>query len=106
MKRKYAEYLLKKTKEDYDKIAEEFSRTRERPWPEIKFLIDKYIIAGERILDLGCGNGRLLEFFKDKKVDYIGTDFSEKLIEIAKKRCLPQSRAFLPLAIRFYLADA
>lgn len=106
MKRKYAEYLLKKTKEDYNKIAEEFSRTREKPWPEIKFLIDNYVIAGERILDLGCGNGRLLEFFKDKRVDYVGTDFSEKLIKIAQKRYLPQSRTFLPLAIRFYLADA
>ena len=55
-------------------------------WPEMKFLVDDYIMAGEKILDLGCGNGRLFEFLKNKKVDYIGIDSSEKLIETAKKK--------------------
>ena len=60
-------------------------------WPEMKFLVDDYTIAGEKILDLGCGNGRLLEFLKDKKIDYIGVDFSEKLITAAKKK-FPKAR--------------
>jgi len=55
-------------------------------WPEIKFLVTDYVKEGEKILDLGCGNGRLFEFLKDKNIDYIGVDFSEKLISIAKKR--------------------
>jgi len=86
MEKEYAEYLLNKTKEDYNLIAEEFSRTREEIWPEIKFLFDDYLVEGERVLDLGCGNGRFYQFFSDKNVDYIGVDNSEKLIEIAKKR--------------------
>lgn len=90
MDKEYAKYLLEKTKKDYNLIAEEFARTRVRPWPEIKFLVDDYIVAGERVLDLGCGNGRLLEFLKDKRIDYIGVDPSEKLIGEAQKRYPPQ----------------
>ncbi len=38
------------------------------------------------MLDLGCGNGRFFEAFKDKDIDYFGVDFSQRLIEIAKDR--------------------
>lgn len=86
MNREYAEYLLNKTREDYNLIAEDFSRTREKPWEELKFLFDNYLIPGEKVLDLGCGNGRYFEFFKKRNIDYFGVDSSEKLIEIAKKR--------------------
>jgi len=95
MDRNYAEYLIKKTTQDYNLIAEVFSRTRERIWPEMRFLFDDYPVPGEKILDIGCGNGRFLEIFKQKKVDYFGVDSSERLIEIAKKR-YPE-KEFLPL---------
>src|SRR4030043_946145 len=85
MDKKYAEYLLNKTKEDYNLIAEDFSRTRFKIWPEITFLLDKYTSAGEKILDLGCGNGHFFGYFRSKGADYFGNDISEKLIEIAKK---------------------
>jgi len=84
MDREYAEYLLKKTIRDYNLIAEDFARTRQFTW-DIESL-SQYVWDGEKILDLGCGNGRLLEIFKDKKIDYFGIDSSEKLIEIAKKK--------------------
>jgi len=86
MDKKYAEYLLKKTIEDYNLIAEDFARTRKEPWSELRFLFDDYLIPGERVLDLGCGNGRFFEFFKGENMDYFGVDSSEKLIEIAKKK--------------------
>jgi len=85
MKKEYAEYLLKKTKEDYSLITETFSQTRYSLWPELTFF-RKYVQEGERILDLGCGNGRLFELFKNKNVEYIGVDNVEKLIEIARKK--------------------
>ena len=84
MEREYAEYLIRKTKQDYNSIADDFSRTRKFQWPELNFLGDS-INEGEKILDLGCGNGRLLEILKFKKIDYLGIDFSGKLIEIAQK---------------------
>jgi len=85
MEKEYAEYLLKKTKEDYNLIAEDFSRTRWNIWSEFNVFRD-FIREGDKILDVGCGNGRLLELLKDKKINYTGVDVSEKLIEVAKKR--------------------
>jgi len=84
MEKKYAEYLLNKTKEDYTLIADDFSRTRQRIWDEIRFLFDDYLIEGERVLDLGCGNGRFYELFRN--IDYIGVDNSERLIDLAKRK--------------------
>ena len=86
MDEKYARYLLNKTCNDYNLIADDFSRTRRNIWPEIKFLFDDYLTAGEKVLDLGCGNGRFYEFFKDKDINYIGADNSKKLIELAKQK--------------------
>lgn len=45
-----------------------------------------YVKEGEKILDFGCGAGQWYEFFKEKKVQYFGVDFSEKLIEAAKSK--------------------
>jgi len=101
MERKYAEYLLKKTYQDYNLIAEDYTRTRSFIPEDIK-KITEYALPGERVLDSGCANGRLYGVLKDynppaplpsafggrapKKVDYFGIDFSEKLIEIARKK--------------------
>ncbi len=96
MKKEYAEIILKKTKENYNLTAEDFSRTRQTVWEELKFLFD-YAENNDKILDLGCGNGRCLDFLKDKKIDYTGIDNSEELIKIARKK-YPQ--------INFQVADA
>lgn len=96
MDREYAEYLLNRTKENYNLIAGEYSRTRGVVWEELKFLED-YVMASEKILDLGCGNGRLWELFQERAVDYYGVDVSERLIEIAKSR-YPEAK--------FQVADA
>lgn len=85
MKKEYAEYLLRKTKEDYNSIAEDFSRTRWNIWDEFNIFIN-YIKEGDSVLDVGCGNGRLLELLEDKHINYLGIDISEKLIELAKKK--------------------
>ncbi len=85
MDKEYAKYLLTKTTEDYNLIAEDYSRTRKEVWQEMEFLFEKYLNAGEVVLDLGCGNGRWLESFQKRKADYFGVDNSEKLVEIARR---------------------
>jgi len=84
MTQEYAKYLLNKTREDYNRIADEFSRTRAYAWEELKRLAG-FINDGDRVLDIGCGNGRMIQIFKEKKIDYVGIDNSERLIELAKE---------------------
>lgn len=69
---------------DYNSIADKYSRVREKDWKEFNFLFDKYLVPNDKVLDLGCGNGRFYQSFKNKNVDYLGIDVSSKLIEIAK----------------------
>lgn len=85
MDKRYAKYLLEKTYQDYNSISGQFSSTRQSIWPELDVFAN-YVKEADRVLDLGCGNGRLLQLFEGKDIDYVGTDNSEKLIEIAKKK--------------------
>lgn len=92
----YAKYLLEKTRQDYNLIAEDYARTRAYIPEDIRKL-GEYVLAGERVLDLGCANGRLSEVLKTKKVNYFGVDISSRLIKIAKKN-YPE--------VKFQIADA
>jgi ubiquinone/menaquinone biosynthesis C-methylase UbiE len=64
----------------WDSIAPRWAEFRTRPVEEVvEFLKDK----GGKVLDLGCGSGR--NFIGGGLVFY-GVDFSEKFLEIAKKK--------------------
>jgi len=94
MDRKYAEYLLVKTRKDFNQIAEEFSKTRSFLWEELVPLVED-VRPGEKVLDLGCGNGRLYSALKEKNVKYVGVDSSERLIEIAREKYQGDNVKFL-----------
>ena len=81
---KYAKKILDKIVLDYNSIADKYSRVREKDWREFDFLFDKYLSPNDKVLDLGCGNARFYQSFKNRNVDYLGIDVSSKLIEIAK----------------------
>lgn len=105
MDKKYAEYLLVKTRKDYDQIAEAFSSSRAFVWEEL-IPLAKYVQPGEKVLDLGCGNGRLFSMLKDKNIRYVGIDSSEKLIEIAKSKYQGENLKFLVVeALRLPFSD-
>ena len=85
MKNKTAQNILLKVKKDYSNISSRFSETRKKVfWQEGSFF-DNYIKEGDKVLDLGCGNGRLYEFLRRKSIDYTGVDNSKELIKEAKK---------------------
>lgn len=71
----------------YDSIAKDFSSTRHLPWQELSVFIP-YLPEGGKILDLGCGNGRLLKVLQsaNKKFEYLGVDFSFNLLEQARQQ--------------------
>lgn len=77
--------LLKIVEKNYDDIADDFSETRKKYlWPELLNLTED-VKDGDRILDAGCGNGRLIEAFRGKKVDYLGVDNSVELLKTASE---------------------
>ena len=76
--------IIEQNKDSYNQIAQEFSQSRTRLWPEIyDFKKQMQIHGSPRVLDLGCGNGRLLELFKGTGIEYHGLDISRKLLGIA-----------------------
>lgn len=89
MLEKKAKKLLKQVQSTYNEIAEEFSDTRQTSWEEFDFF-SPYLKPGAEIVDLGCGNGRILKFLAKKTAGwdqpafrYIGIDNSQKLLEKA-----------------------
>jgi ubiquinone/menaquinone biosynthesis C-methylase UbiE len=85
MKKEIVDKILRDTEQGYDSMAVKFSDTRKHFWRGLEFIAG-YAKNGDKLLDFGCGNGRLLELFADKKIDYCGTDVSEKLIELAQQK--------------------
>jgi ubiquinone/menaquinone biosynthesis C-methylase UbiE len=75
--------ILAENKNTYNEVAEEFHQTRKKYSPEVEEL-KSYVKEKEKVLDLGCGTGRLYEIFKNKNIDYTGIDFSENLVRIAR----------------------
>jgi tRNA (uracil-5-)-methyltransferase TRM9 len=82
----------------YAAVAEDFSATRERPWPGWKRVLENAKRchepgrAGEllRVLDVGCGNGRFASFLAaecDLEFRYLGIDSNRALLAIARRRC-------------------
>ena len=79
-----SEKLIKQNKEVYNKIALPFAQTRKFIWDDIKPLV-KYSKDGDKVLDLGCGSGRLYQLFEGLSIEYTGVDQSEKQLENARK---------------------
>lgn len=86
MRNAYAEKTIETVRDAYNAIAEHFSHTRYAPWKSVDDLLDRYVSAGERILDIGCGNGRFVESAQKRSIHYTGTDISEELLKQARAR--------------------
>jgi alkylated DNA repair protein alkB homolog 8 len=83
MKEEEAKKIINDLRRDYNLVSSSFARSRDRMWPEVKFLFD-YVKEGEVVLDLGCGNGRFSSYLE--KTKYVGIDFSKGMIKEAEKR--------------------
>lgn len=77
--------ILNSVADTYEAIAESWDRVRRRPGAVWTMLLP-HVADGVSVLDVACGNGRLLEFLGPKNVRYTGLDGSQKLITIARER--------------------
>jgi ubiquinone/menaquinone biosynthesis C-methylase UbiE len=81
----HSKRIQKKVKDDYNQIAEGFSETRQFPWKDFE-CFKAYYRPNFAVLDLGCGNGRLLTFLENEGFkSYLGLDQSAELLKQAKK---------------------
>ena len=87
----YEQRIQENLADFYDQEASKYASTRKKLRPEAHLFIDeikKIKKESIKILELWCGSGRLLEQLNaitDKKIDYIGVDISEWLLDEAKK---------------------
>lgn len=74
-------------KNTYNKIAEDWHKDHEKDdwWQEGTDKFISYFNKGDSILDVGCAGGVKSKYLINKGLKVSGIDFSEKLIEIAKK---------------------
>lgn len=77
--------FMAQNRQTYNAIAKHFSDTRSYVWDDLKPL-SRFVKNGDEVLDVGCGNGRLIQLFFDTHVSYTGVDQSEELIAIAKEK--------------------
>lgn len=59
------------------------------------------LIEKGTVLDIGCGDGMLLEYLKDKGFDCFGIDISSEAIRIAKSRGVDCEQADITDKLRF-----
>ncbi len=75
---------IKLTIDGYDLVSIDWDKTRQNFWPELINEIKKYIKPNTEVLDLGCGNGRLVKELEILNISYLGVDPSLGLIKLAK----------------------
>jgi tRNA (uracil-5-)-methyltransferase TRM9 len=92
--------ILTKIEQGYDLIADKFSSTRSFWWRDLEFVKD-YVRSTDKVLDFGCGNGRLAGLLKDQYKEFVGVDISQKLINIAKQRYSNEKTEFIKIDSRF-----
>lgn len=78
--------IIEQNREVYDKIAPLFATTRQYLWDDLKPFV-KYLKPNQKVLDIGCGTGRLYQIFAkfQDSLDYVGLDQSEGQLEEAKR---------------------
>ena len=76
----------KDVESEYSIVLFQDKENSEQRHIEEKSIFHEHIdVSGKSILEIGCGVGRWVEALHDKCGSYLGLDFSEELLEIAKE---------------------
>jgi ubiquinone/menaquinone biosynthesis C-methylase UbiE len=85
MNQEQARQLVSAVSKTYDSIADHFDLTRTNLWNEFQHFTP-FLKESQKVLDIGCGNGRNLKLFENMAVEYLGVDISQSLISIAQNK--------------------
>jgi SAM-dependent methyltransferase len=101
--------VLRINQEIYSKYAEEYTaRTKDGHQNYLQDFIDEFIssLSGKVVIDLGCGPGRDLAYFKKCGLLSNGIDCSEKMVEMCLNRGLPAIKTdFLNFSMEDHSVD-
>ena len=86
----------------YDRIAQwyDVDMARNMPFDDIGMYAGLAASAGGRVLELGCGNGRILLELMGSGIDAYGIDCSEAMLGRLREKATP--RGLAPRSIRFH----
>jgi SAM-dependent methyltransferase len=85
MREETAKKIMDSVRSGYDTIAGEFAASRsDLQWLELDDF-RRRVKSGDRILDLGCGSGRVFKLFAGAAIEYEGLDVSPELVAIARR---------------------
>lgn len=104
MKASQAEKIISDIETGYDLIADKFSGTRAFMWRDLGFIKDM-VKPEDRVLDFGCGNGRLAGFLDGNYKEFVGVDISQKLIDIAKQKYSSEKTEFIKISANAKRSD-
>jgi len=94
MRKDVIEQLSQLNQVFYDTFAHAFSDSRSRTEPGLERILGQ-VSPGSRVLDLGCGQGRIALLLPEGCV-YVGADFSAEMLALAQ-----ESAAAAPVDARF-----
>jgi ubiquinone/menaquinone biosynthesis C-methylase UbiE len=86
MKKDKQAQLNEIVKNSYESMADHFSATRSKMAAADFLWAANKVSSQDKVLDAGCGNGRLLDYVLLTPENYLGLDNSNSLLQIAKER--------------------
>jgi tRNA (uracil-5-)-methyltransferase TRM9 len=88
MKPDVAQQLVALNRAFYERLADPFARSRLAPQPGFARLLAWLPTPCQRVLDVGCGNGRFGHFLHENGItaEYVGVDFSPPLLHKAEQQ--------------------
>jgi tRNA (uracil-5-)-methyltransferase TRM9 len=96
VKPEIAQKLIELNRQFYQTFALQFSATRQRLQPGVQQILQT-IPTDSNILDLGCGNGELSRWLRQRGHSgwYVGLDFSHEILSLALQKNEHERSVFL-----------
>lgn len=86
-------------RDTYNRIAADWARDHQGDswWRACTARFASLLPNGARVLDAGCGSGDKARFFEERGMHVLGIDFSERLLDIARRTAIASEFRLLDL---------